>query len=97
MINLLAGLIACSFQPKKPSIKIIWLDKQALTADLRLSYSCQNPCAGDSFFQTIRSQLRHLVHFLCAAQVSLLSVGDNEVLPTLLNPLRRKIQQVSTV
>ncbi|PCS23486.1 Mobile element protein [Candidatus Enterovibrio escicola] len=25
-----------------------------------------------------------------------MSVGDNEVLPTLLNPLRRKIQQVST-
>ncbi len=30
MVNLLAGLIAYSFQPKKPSIKRTWLDKQAL-------------------------------------------------------------------
>ncbi len=34
-------------------------------------------------------------HEIIAAEVSLDSVGDNEVLPTLLNPLRRKIQQVS--
>ncbi|EPW3355771.1 IS5 family transposase, partial [Acinetobacter baumannii] len=30
-----------------------------------------------------------------AAEVSLETVADNEVLPTLLNPLRRKIKQVS--
>ncbi|PCS23383.1 transposase [Candidatus Enterovibrio escicola] len=30
-----------------------------------------------------------------AAEVNLVFVGDNEVLPILLNPLRRKIQQVS--
>nr|WP_150138420.1 transposase [Candidatus Enterovibrio escacola] len=30
MVNLLVGLIAYSFQPKKPSIKITRLDKQAL-------------------------------------------------------------------
>ncbi|WP_150138144.1 transposase [Candidatus Enterovibrio escicola] len=30
-----------------------------------------------------------------AAEVSLVSVGDNEVLPIFLNPLRRNIQQVS--
>ncbi|PCS21766.1 Mobile element protein [Candidatus Enterovibrio escicola] len=30
-----------------------------------------------------------------AAEVSLVSVGDNEFLPKLLNPLRRKIHQVS--
>ncbi len=30
-----------------------------------------------------------------AVEVSLVSVEDNEVLPTLLNPLRRKIAQVS--
>ena len=34
-------------------------------------------------------------HEVVAAEVSLVSVGDNEVLPTLLNPLRRKIAQVS--
>ncbi len=34
-------------------------------------------------------------HEVVAAEVSLVSVGDNEVLPTLLNPLRRKITQVS--
>lgn len=34
-------------------------------------------------------------HEAIAAEVSLESVGDNEVLPTLLNPLRRKIKQVS--
>lgn len=34
-------------------------------------------------------------HETIAAEVSLDSVGDNEVLPTLLNPLRRKIKQVS--
>ncbi|PCS23235.1 Mobile element protein [Candidatus Enterovibrio escicola] len=32
---------------------------------------------------------------LIAAEVSLVFVGDNKVLPVLLNPLRRKIQQVS--
>nr|WP_199399625.1 hypothetical protein [Candidatus Enterovibrio escacola] len=30
MVNLLAGFIAYSFQPKKPSIKMTRLDKQAL-------------------------------------------------------------------
>lgn len=34
-------------------------------------------------------------HAIVAAEVSLETVGDNEVLPTLLNPLRRKIEQVS--
>ncbi len=34
-------------------------------------------------------------HEVIATEVSLVSVGDNEILPTLLNPLRRKIQQVS--
>ncbi|PCS22989.1 Mobile element protein [Candidatus Enterovibrio escicola] len=34
-------------------------------------------------------------HEIIVAEVSLVSVGDNEVLPLLLNPLRRKIQQVS--
>ena len=34
-------------------------------------------------------------HEVISAVVSLESVGDNEVLPTLLNPLRRKITQVS--
>lgn len=34
-------------------------------------------------------------HEAISAVVSLDSVGDNEVLPTLLNPLRRKIEQVS--
>ena len=34
-------------------------------------------------------------HEVVAAEVSLVSVGDNEILPTLLNPLRRKIAQVS--
>jgi hypothetical protein len=34
-------------------------------------------------------------HEVVAAEVSLVSVGDSEVLPTLLNPLRRKIMQVS--
>ncbi|PCS23083.1 hypothetical protein BTN49_1076 [Candidatus Enterovibrio escicola] len=30
MLNLLAGIIAYSFQPKKPSIKMARLDRQAL-------------------------------------------------------------------
>ncbi|PCS22339.1 Mobile element protein [Candidatus Enterovibrio escicola] len=34
-------------------------------------------------------------HEVLAAEVSLVSVGDNEVLSTLINPLRRKIQQVN--
>lgn len=34
-------------------------------------------------------------HAIVAAEVSLETVGDNEVLPTLLNRLRRKIAQVS--
>ena len=34
-------------------------------------------------------------HEVVAAEVSLVSVGDNEVLPTLLNPLRRKIMQIT--
>ncbi|TMX14577.1 IS5 family transposase [Aeromonas salmonicida subsp. achromogenes] len=34
-------------------------------------------------------------HAIVAAEVSLETVGDNEVLPTLLNRLRRKIEQVS--
>jgi len=34
-------------------------------------------------------------HAIVAAEVSLETVGDNAVLPTLLNPLRRKIEQVS--
>lgn len=34
-------------------------------------------------------------HEVIAAEVSLVSVGDNEVLPTWLNPLRRKINLVS--
>ena len=34
-------------------------------------------------------------HEAISAEVSLVSVGDNEVLPTLLNPLRRKIDAVS--
>jgi len=34
-------------------------------------------------------------HAVVAAEVSLETEGDNEVLPTLLNPLRRKITQVS--
>ena len=34
-------------------------------------------------------------HAIVAAEVSPETVGDNEVLPTLLNPLRRKIEQVS--
>ncbi len=34
-------------------------------------------------------------HEAISAEVSLVSVGDNEVLPTLLNPLRRKIHTVS--
>ncbi|HBB0307410.1 TPA: IS5 family transposase [Escherichia coli] len=34
-------------------------------------------------------------HAVIAAEVSLETVADNEVLPTLLNPLRRKIKQVS--
>lgn len=33
-------------------------------------------------------------HEVIAAEVSLVNVADNEVLPTLLNPLRRKIRQV---
>ncbi|PCS21736.1 Mobile element protein [Candidatus Enterovibrio escicola] len=35
------------------------------------------------------------IHQVISAKVSLISVGDNEVLPTLLNPLRRKRQQVN--
>lgn len=31
-------------------------------------------------------------HAIVAAEVSLETVGDNEVLPTLLNPLRRQIE-----
>lgn len=34
-------------------------------------------------------------HEVIAAQVSLDSVGDNQALPSLLNPLRRKLKQVS--
>ncbi|PCS22145.1 Mobile element protein [Candidatus Enterovibrio escicola] len=34
-------------------------------------------------------------HEIIAAEVSLVYVGDNEVLPILLSPLRRKMQQVS--
>ncbi|PCS22844.1 Mobile element protein [Candidatus Enterovibrio escicola] len=34
-------------------------------------------------------------HEVIAAEVSLVSVSDNEVLPKLLNPLRRRIEQVS--
>ncbi len=34
-------------------------------------------------------------HDIIAAQMSLESVGDNQVLPALLNPLRRKVNQVS--
>lgn len=34
-------------------------------------------------------------HEVVAAEVSLVNVADNEVLPTLLNPLRRQIKQVS--
>ncbi|PCS24268.1 Mobile element protein [Candidatus Enterovibrio escicola] len=34
-------------------------------------------------------------HAVIAAEVSLVYVGDNEVLPILRNPFRRKIQQVS--
>jgi hypothetical protein len=34
-------------------------------------------------------------HEIVSAEVTLLSVADNEVLPTLLNPLRRRIAQVS--
>nr|VVV02884.1 hypothetical protein AW0309160_00209 [Aliivibrio wodanis] len=32
---------------------------------------------------------------IIGAEVSLVNVGDNEVLPTLLNPLRRKIREIS--
>ncbi len=35
----------------------------------RLSYSCPSPYAVDGFLM-IRSRLRHLVHFLCADQVT---------------------------
>ncbi len=35
-------------------------------------------------------------HEVIIAEVSLVSMGDNEVLPTLLNPLRPKIQQINT-
>ncbi len=35
------------------------------------------------------------IHEVVAAEVSLVNVADNEVLPTLLNPLRRRIKQVS--
>ncbi|KHA55302.1 hypothetical protein NM74_17585 [Aeromonas hydrophila] len=34
-------------------------------------------------------------HTIVAAEINLETVADNEVLPTLLNPLRRKIKQVS--
>ncbi|WP_298445892.1 IS5 family transposase, partial [uncultured Ferrimonas sp.] len=34
-------------------------------------------------------------HEVIAAEVSVVSVADNEVLPTLLNPLRRKLKQLS--
>jgi hypothetical protein len=34
-------------------------------------------------------------HAIVAAEVSLETVGDNEVLPTLINRLRRKIEPVS--
>ncbi len=34
-------------------------------------------------------------HAIVAAESSLENIGDKEVLPTLLNPLRRKIEQVS--
>ncbi|PCS21752.1 Mobile element protein [Candidatus Enterovibrio escicola] len=34
-------------------------------------------------------------HEVIAAAVSLVYVDDNEVLPTFLNPLQRKLQQVS--
>jgi hypothetical protein len=34
-------------------------------------------------------------HEVIAAEMSMVNVADNEVLPTLLNPLRRKIAQVS--
>ncbi len=34
-------------------------------------------------------------HEVISAEVSLVNVGDSEVLPTLLNPLRRKIGSVS--
>lgn len=34
-------------------------------------------------------------HDVVAAEVSLVNVADNEVLPTMLNPLRRKLKQVS--
>ncbi len=38
----------------------------------RLSYSYPSPYTVDIFFQTLRSRLWHLVHFLCAAQVNLM-------------------------
>ncbi len=34
-------------------------------------------------------------HEVISAEVCFVSVGDNEVLPTLLNPLRRKINTIS--
>ncbi|MFX5445950.1 transposase, partial [Acinetobacter baumannii] len=34
-------------------------------------------------------------HDVVSAEVSLVNVADNEVLPTMLNPLRRKVNQVS--
>ena len=34
-------------------------------------------------------------HEIISAEMTLVNVGDSEVLPTLLNPLRRKISEVS--
>lgn len=42
-----------------------------------------------------RAKTVEIKYRIVAAKVSLETVGDNEVLPTLLNPLRRKIEQVS--
>lgn len=36
-----------------------------------------------------------VIHEIVSAEVTLVNVADNEVLPTLLNPLRRRITQVS--
>ena len=42
-----------------------------------------------------RQEWRKIHLAVRAAEVSLLSEGDNEVLPTLLNPVRRKVAQLS--
>lgn len=56
--------------------------------------------AGICYKNRSRDAIAHLAidegtHEVIAAEVSLVNVGDNEVLPTLINPLRRKVKLLS--